>query len=82
MATINIGIGHDDYLVIANFLHVQRFLVFQGPNRYAQSGVHILDFFAIKYTVFHCLFYVMNFASQRKYGLIAAISTLLCSSTC
>src|SRR5438552_18342779 len=67
--------------MIAKLFHIERttFFVFISEN--SERRINIPDFFVLVNFIFHRLLHVENFSTQRKYGLEAAISSLLCSSS-
>ena len=81
MASVHIGIGHDDYLVVTELFHIQSLAVFFRAEADAQSRIDILDFLAFKDLVLHGFLHIQNLASQRQDSLSLAVASLLGGST-
>ena len=82
MATIHIGIGHDDELVVTELGKVKRFWILCGTNFYAKSSEHVADLFVVVDPVFHRLFNVEDFTPEWQDGLKVPVAALLGSSSC
>ena len=78
MATVHIGIGHDDYLVITNLFQVQRLRVVLCTHRYTHGTEDILDFLAFENLVVHGLLHIQNLTTQWEDSLIITVASLLC----
>ena len=76
MRTINIGIGHNDYLAVAKLFNVE--ILADGGSQ-SRNDRHEL-FIAVN-LVDTCLFNVEHFSPKRKYRLITGISSQLCGTT-
>ena len=82
MRAIHIGIGHDNYFVVADLTQVQRFRVLFGSECDTKSREDITDFFALEYLMLHRFLYVQNLTSQRQNSLVNTVTTGLRSSAC
>ena len=82
MATIDIGIGHDDNLVITKLFEVQSLAVLSSSDCHAESRIYVLYFLAVENAVRHCLFHIQNLTAQRKDCLEVLVPTLLCRTAC
>ena len=65
VSSVHIGIGHDDYLMIAQFAQIKRFAVLFGTDKHAERRIDIFNFFAFEHFVLHGFFHVQNFSPQR-----------------
>ena len=61
MRAVNIGIGHDDDFVIAQFLDIKIF----AANAGAQRGDERADFIRRQHFVEACALDIQNFTAQR-----------------
>ena len=82
VATIHIRIGHNDNLVVAQFLQVECLGVLLSTDGYTQCGKHILNLLILPHTVLLHFLDVENLTPQGHNGLILAVAALLCSTTC
>lgn len=82
MRTIDIGIGHDDNLVVCQLGDVGLVRVFFGAYGDAQRSEQVGNFFVLEDFVLHGLLDVENLAAQRKYGLIATVASILSRTAC
>ena len=80
--TIDIGIGHDDNLVITQFVDIGSFAVIFGSDSHAKSCIDIANFITFQSFVVHCFFYVQNLTAQRKNSLEHTVTSLFGSTTC
>src|SRR5665811_923 len=71
--TVNIGIGHDDDSMVAEFGKVKLF-----AHRCSKSGDDGTDFIVLKHLVEPRLFHIEDLASKWKDGLEAPLATLFC----
>ena len=80
--TIDVGVGHDDYLVITQFFDVC-LLITLTFNAEAHSDTldDVHHRLALEYLVPHHLFHVEDLSSQRQDGLCVAVATLFCRTT-
>ena len=78
MGAVDVGIGHDHNLVIAQFRHVRSLGILLGADRHSESLVDIHDLVGVEDLMVHGFLYVQDLAAQRKDGLIAGITALLC----
>ena len=82
MGAVDIGIGHDDDLVVAQLAEVEGLRVLGGAHGDAQGGVDVADGLALEGAVAHDLLHVENLAAQRQDGLVAAVAALLGAAAC
>ena len=75
MRAVNVGIGHDDDLVIAQLVKIDLIL-----NAAAKGRDHRTDLRIFKDAVHPCLLYVQDLTAQRQDRLCAGISSLLRTS--
>ena len=75
MHTVNIGIGHDYYLAVAELLNVEVLADTRSESRY-----HGLQLIVAVDTVDTGLFNVEHLSPQRKYSLITPVASLLCGT--
>src|SRR5437667_11936099 len=82
LASIHIGICHDDDIVITDLIENQRtaLLFFIAEN--TESSIDISDFFVLINLVLHRFLYVQNFSTQRKNSLEGAVAALFSRATC
>jgi len=66
MRAVDIGVGHDDDLVVAQFLDIE----FVAANAGAERGDQRADFLAAQHAVETGAFDIEDFALQRQDGLI------------
>ncbi len=76
MCTIDIGIGHDNNLVITKLLNIEIL-----TNTSTKRGNHGFDFFISKNPVDSCFLYVQNLTTQWKDCLCCTGSGSLCRAT-
>jgi len=77
VAAIDIGVAHDDDLVIPQLLDIQYARTIFLFNAYAEGGKHVLDFFIVVDPMLHRFLHVEDFSTQWQYGLKITISSLL-----
>ena len=77
MRTVNIGIRHDDNLVVTQFGNIKIFVYSR-----AERGDHRLDLGVGINTVEPCLFHIQDLASKRKDGLCSPVSGCLGRTAC
>ena len=82
VASVHIGIGHDDYLVVTKFLHVQCLVVFIGADGNAEGGIDILDFLAVEGFVLRGFLYIQDLTAQGQDGLEMGVTALLGGTAC
>ena len=80
--TIDIGVGHDDNLVITQFVDIS-LLVALALNAKAHSDAldDVHHRLALEHLVPHHLLHVEDLSSQRKDGLGVSVATLFCRTT-
>ncbi|MNW09632.1 hypothetical protein D3C71_2066720 [compost metagenome] len=71
MATVDIGIGHNNNLVIAKTIHVKLF-----TNANTKGLDHSNNFFICKHLIEACSFGVENFTTKWQDRLSTVITTL------
>ena len=76
--TIDVGIGHDDDLVVAQLVNVGLFAVFFAvyTETYAQRLNDVIHFIAFERFVPHGFFHVQNLTAQWQDGLELTASSL------
>ena len=82
MGSIDVGIGHDDNLVVAQFADIHSLAVFFSTNCHAESLEDIGNFFAVEHLVLHRLLDVENLTAQRQNCLELAVATFLSRTAC
>ena len=82
VAAVHVGVTHDDNLVVAELRHVERALVFFGPDGHPEGRVDVLDFFVVEDLVLHGLLHVEDFSTEGHDGLEHAVAALLGRSAC
>ena len=78
MGTVNISIGHDDYLVVTELAQVR----ILGTNAYAHGGNQALDLVIGQHLVQAAAFRIQDFAAQGQDGLVLGIAALLGRTAC
>ena len=63
MSTVNISIGHDDNLVVADFFQIEGTFLIAITNACANGGNHRLNFLVLQGAVKACLLNVDDLAS-------------------
>ena len=82
MAAVDVGIGHDDDLVVAEFLQVERLAVLLGADRHAQRREHVLDLLVLPHAVLLRLFDVQDLTAQRHDGLEITVAARFGRAAC
>ena len=81
--TIDIGIGHDDNLLVAQLVDIGFLAVFaveaEADTQCLDDVVHLVTFEGF---VPHGFLYVQDFTAQGQDGLVLAVSSLLGRSAC
>ena len=81
MATVDIGIGHDDNLVVSQTGKVDGHRILLGADGDTHCLVEAFDFLIVEDLVVHGFLDIEDFTAQRQDGLECAVTTLLGSST-
>ena len=81
VATVHIGIGHDDELMIAELSQCSGLWDLQVYQRLHQCSVHVPDLFVFIDLMLHCFFHVQDLTPQRKNSLETTVAALLGSTT-
>ena len=76
MGAVNVGIGHDDDFVIADFVDVEGAFLFAIADTGADGGDEVLDFAVLEGAVEAGFFDVEDFPAEREDGLGAAVASL------
>jgi len=76
MAAIDVGVGHDDDLMVAQLVEVEFLGVLFGANGHPQGGIDVFDLLVFEDFVLHGLFDVEDFPAEGKDGLRAAVTAL------
>ena len=82
MCAVDIGIGHDDDLVVAELAEVEGLGVLGGAHGDAEGGVDVADGFALEGAVAHHFLDIEDFTAEGQDGLEAAVAALLGGATC
>src|SRR3989339_2239418 len=82
VAAVNVGIRHDNLLVIAQPIEVNLLAVLLRADGYAKSLENILDLFVVTNLMLHGLFYVQDLAPERHDCLKRPVAALFGSSPC
>ena len=82
MASVHIGIGHDDHLVVTQLGEVERLAVLLRADGHAECSVDVPDFLAFEHPVVHRLLHIEDLSPERKDGLSHAVTALLCRTAC
>ena len=82
VGTVDIGIGHDDHLVVPQLGVIERLGILIGADGDAEGGVHRLDLLILKHSVRHSLLDIKDLTAQRKDCLIPGVTTQLRRTTC
>src|SRR5262249_16713168 len=78
---VDVGIGHDDDLVIAQLLEIERAFTFAVTDACADGGDHGADFVVLKNFVEARFFDVNQFAADGQNRLEFAVAALLGGAT-
>ena len=81
MLSVDIGIGHNDYLVVTKLVQISLFGVFSQTKTYAQCLNDVVHLVTLKCFMPHGFFHIEYFTSQRKDGLSGPASSLLGRAT-
>ena len=84
VASVHIGIGHDDDLMVTELAEVHPLLsvlIFLGYG-HAESRIDIADFLTVECPVLGSLFHIENLTSQRKDCLDATVTALFSRTAC
>lgn len=76
MRTIDIGIGHDNNLVITQLADIKIFI-----DTCTKCSDHRFNFCVAENTIQTCFFYIQNLSTKRKYCLRCTVSGSLGTST-
>ena len=76
MSSINVGISHDDYLVITKLFYI-KILMYSC----SESCNHSLDFFVFHYMIYTSLLDIEYLSSKWKYSLSCSVTCGLCRTT-
>ena len=77
VSTIDIGIGHDNHLVIAEFAQIGSLAILGSTDSNTEGTEDIGDFLALEHLVVHSLLHVEDFTAERKDSLILWVTALL-----
>ena len=81
--TIDVGIGHDDYLLVAQLIYISFFAVL---SVYTETDAQRLDdivyFVTLECFVPHGFFHIQNLTAQRQNSLESTVTALLGGTTC
>jgi hypothetical protein len=80
--TIDIGIGHDDNLMITQLVDIGSLTVVLRTNGHTQCGIDITNLFAFECLVIHGFLHIQNLTTKWKDGLEVTVTTLLGSTAC
>ena len=82
MAAVHIGIGHDYYLVVAQFFHIQGLAVVGRADCYSQGRIDVADFLAFESAVLHGFFHVQDFTAKGQDGLRVPVPSQFRGAAC
>ena len=82
VGAVDIGIGHDDDLVVAHLFDVERAFLFAIADARADGGDHRLDFLVLQRAVEAGFLDIDQFSAQRKDCLRAAVAALFGRAAC
>ena len=82
MRTIDIGIGHDDDLMVTNLAQVERFRVFFGSKGDTQRGEDVAHLFGLEHLVLHRFLHIEDLTAKRENSLVHAVTTGLSGTAC
>ncbi len=82
MASVHIGVGHDNDAMVAQFAQVKSLTVFFGAPCHSKGCINIAYFFTFKDAVFLCFFHVQDLTAQRQDGLERSVTTALSRTAC
>ena len=82
MAAIDIGIGHDDDLVVAEFFEVERLAVLLRADRHAECREHVLDLLVLPHAMLLGFFDIQDLTAQRHDRLEVPVAALLGRTAC
>jgi len=77
MGSVDVGIGHDDDLVVAQPGHIDVVLVVAAADPHTEGRDDDLDFLVLKDLVESGLLHVEDLAAQGQDGLVAPVAALL-----
>ena len=77
VASVHIGIGHDDHLVVTQFAQVQFLWVVFGSDGHTHCAEDVLDFFAFEDLMVHCFFHIQDLTAKRQDCLEVTVASLL-----
>ena len=82
MRTIHVGIGHDDYFMIANLAQVQCLRIFFCTEGNTQCSKYIAYFLTLEYLMLHRFLHIQDLTTQWQDGLNLTVATSLSGTTC
>ena len=80
MSTIDVGIGHNNNLIITKFCDI-KIITITFRKATAKSIDHSFDLCICKNFIDTCLFYVQNLTTNRQNRLKASITGSFCTTT-
>ena len=82
MRTIDIGIGHDDHLVITNLRKVECFRVLFGTEGDTERREDITHLFRLEHLMLHRFLHIQDLTAQRQDSLMHTVTTGLGRTAC
>ena len=82
MRPIDIRIGHDNDLVIAQFVRIEGTFSVSSPDSGANRSDHGADFVVLKHLVQPGFFHIDELSTDGKNGLVFAVASLFGGTTC
>ena len=82
MRTIDIGIGHDDNLVVTQLLIVGLLAVFAQTEAHTQRLYDVVHLFVLEGFVPHHALHIEDLTADRQYSLELTLTTLLGRTAC
>ena len=82
VASVHIGIGHDDDLVVTEFLKIEGVAVLRRADGDTQCRIDVLDFLTVEDAMFGSLLHIQDLTTEREDGLEVAVTALLGGSAC
>ena len=77
MGAVDVGVGHDDDLVVAQLVDVEAFAIFVAADAGAECGDQRADFGRRQHLVEAGALDVEDFSAQGQHGLVLAVARLL-----
>ena len=82
VASVHIGICHDDDLVVADPFQVQRLAVFLCSNAHSQGNKYVLYLLVLENLMLHGLLNIQDLTTEGHNGLKMPVTALLGRTSC